>query len=385
MLRTLGHIRDFIGNTYSRIPGIWKNTYFLICLWYFLNFSVSAFFEWRTFEAYNYDVYWKALYTFEALCIAIIIIFVWSLWLSRFRIIWQVVGHFFGLLVFTLSMETIFYYFEMYLDGFTSVEDWQEYMLELLAWDAMRFYDQYIITAAIFYIIRYFETLQRKEHEQSELVIKNKEMQLSLLKSQINPHFLFNTLNSISMLISTSKIKARQVITRLSDIFRYALDSYGGDTVKLSQELEFIENYIRIQLVRFEDRLKFVKDVDPRCLNLDLPPMILQPLIENAVKYGVAPKDEGGEIRLTVKPFGNSIFFEVRDNGLGSNAKKVLDSESSGIGLDNTEKRLKNFFGQGTKLNIESSDKGFIVSFKIPGNKRVARSLGPKEITNLIE
>lgn len=385
MIRFFALIRDKIGNTYNRIPNIWKNTYFLICLWYLIIFAISAFFEWRTFEAYNYDVYWKALYTFEALCIAIIIIFIWTRWLVNFSIIFQIIGHIIGLLLFSLSMQSLYYYFEMYVDGFTALVDWQEYMIDLLAWDAMRFYDQYIIAAAVFYIIRYFETIQRKEHEQSELIIKNKEMQLSLLKSQINPHFLFNTLNSISMLISTSKVKARKVITQLSDIFRYALDSYGGHTVKLSQELEFIENYIKIQQVRFEDRLKYVKSVDEECLNLDLPPMILQPLIENAVKYGVAPKDDGGEIKLTIKTLNNSIFFEVKDNGLGINAKKVLDSESSGIGLDNTEKRLKNYFGQGTKLMIDSTFSGYTVSFRIPKNKRRSNIIGPKEMTNLIE
>src|SRR5205814_3319273 len=118
--------------------------------------------------------------------------------------------------------------------------------------------------------------LQRRDHEKSALAIKNREMQISLLKSQINPHFLFNTLNSISTLISSSKEQARKVITQLSDVFRYALDAHNEEMVKLTKEIEFIENYVRIQQVRFGDRLRFERDIDPTCLNIKVPPMILQ-------------------------------------------------------------------------------------------------------------
>jgi LytS/YehU family sensor histidine kinase len=191
-------------------------------------------------------------------------------------------------------------------------------------------------------------------------------MQISLLKSQINPHFLFNTLNSINTLIGSSKEQARKVITQLSDIFRYALDSHGDQMVKLIHELDFIDNYIRIQQVRFGDRLKFVKQVDFSCLKVQIPPMILQPLVENSVKYGIAPKDDGGTIILTVKRFNNMIFFEVKDDGLGSNAQKVMDGSSSGVGLKNTDQRLKSIFGPDSGLRIRSNEWGYSVSFFIP-------------------
>ena len=120
--------------------------------------------------------------------------------------------------------------------------------------------------------------------------------------------------------------------------------------VKLIHELDFIDNYIRIQQVRFGDRMKFVKQVDFTCLSVHIPPMILQPLVENSVKYGIAPKDDGGTIILTVKRFKGMIFFEVKDDGLGSNAKKVMDGSSSGVGLTNTDQRLKSIFGPGSGL-----------------------------------
>ena len=239
-------------------------------------------------------------------------------------------------------------------------------MVELLNWEALRFYDQYIITVGVYYVISYFQGLEKEEKEKTELILKNKEMQISLLKSQINPHFLFNTLNSISTLMHSSKEQARKVITQLSDIFRYALDSHTGKMVKLAEEVDFIESYIRIQQVRFGDRLKFEKHIDESCLGLSIPPMILQPLVENSVKYGIGPKEEGGTINLVIRHQQGSVYFEVSDNGLGIYAKKVLDGSAGGVGMKNTDMRLISYYGPTARLYVNASASGFSVSFSIP-------------------
>ncbi len=348
----------------DKIPQIWKMAYGLICLWYFLNFTVSAVVEWK-FVNPAYYVLWNALFLFEALCISIVLIFIWSHWLSNFKAVVQIVGHVVGLVFFFMLMGTLSYFFTDYMDGLVYFDHWKEYMLELMSWEALRFHDQYIITVGVYYVIRYFQGLQKQEQEKSELAIKNREMQISLLKSQINPHFLFNTLNSISTLVHSSKEEARKLITQLSDVFRYALDSHNENMVKLSKEIEFIENYVRIQQVRFGDRLKFERDIDSTCINAKVPPMILQPLIENSVKYGIGPKPDGGMISLTVRRSGSIIFFEVKDNGLGSKAKKVMDGSSSGIGMSNTDMRLKSYFGPESRLRVRASEKGFSVNFYI--------------------
>jgi sensor histidine kinase YesM len=326
---------------------------------------VGTFLEWRLETPYTY-IFWNALYLFEALCILIIGIFFYANWLFRFSVYFQVAGHFIGAMMHFLIMGTLSYYVEDYVEGYEGWDLWKDHLFRLLRWEGLHFHDQYIITVGVYYVIRYFQGLQKQEQEKSELSIKNREMQISLLKSQINPHFLFNTLNSINTLIGSSKEQARKVITQLSDIFRYALDSHGDQMVKLIHELDFIDNYIRIQQVRFGDRMKFVKQVDFSCLGVDIPPMILQPLVENSVKYGIAPKDEGGTIILTVKRFNNMIFFEVKDDGLGSNAKKVMDGSSSGVGLKNTDQRLKSIFGPDSGLRIRSNEWGYSVSFFIP-------------------
>jgi two-component system LytT family sensor kinase len=348
----------------DKIPRIWKMAYGLICLWYFLNFTLSALVEW-SFVNPAYYVLWNALFLFEALAVFIILIFLWSHWLSNFQPVVQVVGHLMGIFIFFMTMGTLSYFFTDYMDGLVYFDHWKEYMLELLSWESLRFFDQYIITVGVYYVIRYFQGLQRQEQEKSELAIRNREMQISLLKSQINPHFLFNTLNSISTLVHSSKEEARKLITQLSDVFRYALDTHRENMVKLSKEIEFIENYVRIQQVRFGDRLKFERDIDATCLNTKVPPMILQPLVENSVKYGIGPKQEGGTIFLTVRRSGSIIFFEVKDNGLGSKAKKVMDGSSNGIGMANTDLRLKSYFGPESRLRVRASEKGYSVNFYI--------------------
>ncbi len=346
------------------IPKIWRQAYFLICLWYAINFVISVFFDWK-FENPQTYVLWNGFFLFEALCVFIALIFFWSHFLFKFEPVFQLAGHIVGIVLFFLVNGTLSYYFTDYMEGFVYFVHWKEYMIGLMSWDALRFFDQYIITVGVYYVIRYFQGLQKQEQEKSELQLKNKEMQISLLKSQINPHFLFNTLNSISTLMHSSKDQARKVITQLSDIFRYALDSHGGERVKLIHEIDFIENYVRIQQVRFGDRLKFIKDIDPACFATLIPPMILQPLVENSVKYGIAPKEEGGTITLTVKRSGNIIFFEVKDDGLGSKAKKVMDGSSSGVGMSNTDLRLKSYYGPQSGLRVRSHENGYVVSFYI--------------------
>ncbi len=347
---------------FDRIPRIWKRAYGLICLWYFINFSISAVIEWQ-FVNPAYYVLWNAFFLYEALCFFIILIFLWSHLLSSFKSLIQIGGHVAGIIFFFLVMGTLSYYFNDYMDGLVYFVHWKEYMLDLLSWDALRFHDQYIITVGVYYVIRYFQGLQRQEKEKSLLALKNKEMQISLLKSQINPHFLFNTLNSISTLVHSSKEQARKLITNLSDIFRYALDSHGEELVKLASEIEFIENYVRIQQVRFGDRLRFEKSVDASCLNIRIPPMILQPLVENSVKYGISPKEEGGTISLVVRRSGKIIHFEVSDDGLGTKAYKVMDGSSSGIGMANTDLRLKSYFGPQSGLRVKATESGYSVRF----------------------
>ena len=350
---------------FEQIPRKWVNAYLLIISWYAIHYSISTIAEYQIFNPTTY-VLWNGLYMYEILCILIFLTFLWANFLFKYHLGIQILGHLIGLALNFFLMGSAAYFLESYLEGDVYFEDWVLYLRQLLSWEMLRFHDQYIITVFIYQIIKYIESLTIKEREKTELAVKNKEMELSLLKSQINPHFLFNTLNSISTLIHFNKDKARKMITQLSEIFRYAMDSYGNQLVDLERELKFVDNYIKIQKVRFEERLNYVKEIHPDCMNVKIPPMILQPMVENAVKYGIGPKDEGGTIKLVIKPIvGGGTYFEVSDDGLGVNATKVLDGSSSGIGIKNSDTRLRNFFGPISGLKVKATEQGYKVSFVI--------------------
>jgi len=291
----------------------------------------------------------------------------WSAWLTRYSLPWQVIGHTIGIISWFYIVASVSYILEYYLDGFRTLDEWQEFILEQFGSKSLLYNLEYVTAIAVFYILRYIDTLTEKENEKATLAIANNEMRLSLLKSQINPHFLFNTLNSISTLMNTNKTKARQMMTMLGDVFRYALDSNSVREVPLGDELAFIRNYINIQQVRFGKRLNYEEDIDKQCMTLTIPPMVLQPLVENSVKHGITPKEEGGTITVSIKSTNNGkVIFRVADNGIGLGNKTEFESSNSGVGLVNSDMRLQNMYGKASKLRIMADANGFVVDFNIP-------------------
>src|SRR5258706_10384295 len=142
----------------------------LICIWYAINFAVSAFFEWKFVNPASY-VLWNGFFLFEALCVFIILIFLWSHLLAYFKPVIQITGHIFGLIFFFLVMGTLSYYFTDYMDGLVYFEHWKEYMLGLMSWDALRFYNQYIITAGAGFLVRSFFALLSKSQTAKNVAV----------------------------------------------------------------------------------------------------------------------------------------------------------------------------------------------------------------------
>ena len=344
---------------------VWQKAFLLLCAWFALSFSISIAVSYFTTDPFISTIY-NGVSLFLILCLFINLIWWWCRLVKRENIILLIVTHILGLMLWYIIMGTVYYFFEYYLDNFRSFEEYKEYMFEFLGRDAFQLYYQYFTTVFVFYMVDYTEEIKIKEREKSQLALQNQEMQLSLLKSQINPHFLFNTLNSIAVLIGQNKDKARQMINRLSEIFRYALESYEDQQVRLSDEIRFTENYINIQKVRFEDRLNFVKQIDKECLKLKVPSMILQPIVENSVKHGIGPKDEGGTISIKIHKNGEFVHFLVEDDGLGMNANKGIQENGSGVGISVSDKRLRKMYGEASKLSMEADQDGFKVKFKIP-------------------
>jgi two-component system LytT family sensor kinase len=202
---------------------------------------------------------------------------------------------------------------------------------------------------------------EKKLEEQERLLV---EARLAALTSQINPHFLFNTLNSVSSLIRTDPDQARVMVVKLSKVLRRLLRKHENFSA-LRDELSFIEDYLAIEVVRFGDKLRFETDVAADTLDMLLPSMLLQPLVENSIKHGLSSKVEGGTIRIRTRRGGSRLCLTVEDDGVGIPEAKLATLLDHGIGVSNVNERLKVLFageyrmwidshpGRGTRIEIE--------------------------------
>jgi two-component system LytT family sensor kinase len=191
---------------------------------------------------------------------------------------------------------------------------------------------------------------ERKLEEQGRLLA---EARLAALTSQINPHFLFNTLNSVSSLIRTDPQRARVMVMKLSQVLRRLLSKHESFN-PLREELSFIEDYLSIELVRFGDKLRFEKDVAEDALDMLVPSMLLQPLVENSIKHGLSSKVEGGTIRIRARRSDSRLRLEVEDDGVGIPESRLATLLEQGIGVSNVNERLKVLFGNDYRMWIDS-------------------------------
>ena len=210
--------------------------------------------------------------------------------------------------------------------------------------------------------------IQIKLEEQERLLLSAR---MEALQNQINPHFLFNTLNSVSSLVRFDPDTARELIIKLANILRRLLNSSDA-FVPLREELEFIDNYLDIEVVRFgRDKLQVVKDLEPASLDVMVPSMLLQPLVENSIKHGLASKIEGGSIYLRSRMSDSRLIIEVEDDGVGMASAHLLEPPSglggTGIGMANVAERLKVLYGDAAKMTIDSHEgKGTLVRLRLP-------------------
>jgi two-component system, LytTR family, sensor kinase len=190
--------------------------------------------------------------------------------------------------------------------------------------------------------------------EQEQLLMKAR---LAALSNQINPHFLFNTLNSVSSLIRTNPDQARAVVYKLSNILRRLLRKHENFS-PLGDELSFIDDYLAIEMVRFGDKLRFEKDVSPDTLGMLVPSMLLQPLVENSIRHGLSGKLEGGMIRIRSHADNGRIRLAVEDDGVGIPEAKLATLLDQGIGVSNVNERLKVLFGGDYRMFVDSRPEG---------------------------
>jgi two-component system, LytTR family, sensor histidine kinase AlgZ len=204
--------------------------------------------------------------------------------------------------------------------------------------------------------------LQLKELDEERARKLAVEARLSSLESRIHPHFLFNTLNSISSLIQEDPNLAERLVERLAALLRFSLDSNQSSTVPLSLELRIVTDYLEIEKARFGDKLHYSIDVPTDLEAFAVPPLAVQTLVENSLKHVVAARREGGSVSITARTDGNRVFIEVRDDGPGFGADSIKD----GHGLDNLQSRLSALFGNRAALELTTRDGATAVTISLP-------------------
>jgi LytS/YehU family sensor histidine kinase len=232
--------------------------------------------------------------------------------------------------------------------------------------------------SALYYAINYYLQVEEQADRLERLEAQATSAQLAMLRYQLNPHFLFNTLNSISTLVLLKQTEpANAMLTRLSGFLRHTLVTQPGGKVSVAQEVETLKLYLDIERMRFEERLRTVFKVEPAAAAASIPSLLLQPLVENAIKYAVSPQEEGARISLTAQAIGNRLRMTVADTGPGLQGRPLVqrryDSRgvgqtvSTGVGLANIRDRLAQTYGEDHRYEILTPPEGgFTVTIEIP-------------------
>jgi two-component system, LytTR family, sensor kinase len=208
----------------------------------------------------------------------------------------------------------------------------------------------------------YASETQRRALNEERLAARLASAELQVLKMQLHPHFLFNTLNTIYNLAPQNSRKAQLMIARLSDLLRLSLDHVSSNMVPLQRELEFLDNYLDIEKTRFEERLTIVREIDPDALDAAVPNLLLQPLVENAIRHGIGKKASGGTIEIRAKKQDNRLNITITDDG----RPPAPTSSSNGIGLANTRARLTQLFGTDFTFVLRPAGEGTQVVIDLP-------------------
>lgn len=216
-----------------------------------------------------------------------------------------------------------------------------------------------LLWALIYFAVHFFENYKKVEIESYIWEAAVKDFELKTLKSQLNPHFMFNALNSIRALIGVDPDNAQTALTKLSSILRYSLKMERIETVPLQEEMQTVSDYLSLENIRFEERLKYNIDIDPKSVNIEVPPMMIQTLVENGIKHGISKRTEGGKICIKSKVENSKLFVEIVNTGHMDHQSM---KNSSGFGINNTKYRLHLLYGENASFNINNHSKNEVMA-----------------------
>jgi sensor histidine kinase YesM len=216
-----------------------------------------------------------------------------------------------------------------------------------------------LVWSLIYFSVHYFENSKKAEIEALIFEAAVKDFELKTLKAQLNPHFMFNAMNSIRALIEEDPQNAKDAITKLSNLMRYTLKIERTETVPLAEELKTIQDYLDLEKIRFEERLKYLIKSTPEADRVEIPPMMVQTLVENGIKHGISKITQGGEISLTARTNDSQLIIEIRNNG---RFDEESFKNSRGFGISNTKHRLALLYGENASLNLSNENNNTVLT-----------------------
>ncbi|MBX2975122.1 MAG: histidine kinase [Ignavibacteriaceae bacterium] len=240
----------------------------------------------------------------------------------------------------------------------SDIYKWETFRFIVFAMNMFNFTVILLLWSFIYFAIHYFENYKTSEIERLIWEAAVKDFELKTLKSQLNPHFMFNALNSIRALVEENPERAKISITQLSNIFRYSLGIERTETVPLDDEMKAVQDYLSLEKVRYEERLNYKISISPDTKNIEIPPMMIQTLTENGIKHGISKYTEGGIIEIETKRDVNKLFIQIKNNG---NVREEDIINSKGYGISNTKQRLNLLYGDKASFKIKNEN-GFVVT-----------------------
>ena len=248
----------------------------------------------------------------------------------------------------------------------------QKFVFDQLDWCLM----VYAVMVGASHAIAFYHESQQRKLRAAQLETQVVDARLRTLQAELHPHFLFNTLHAISTLVHRDPEAADRMISRLSDLLRITFDRSGEAKVSLKEEIDFLQKYLDIEQTRFQDRLRVSVHIDPDALDGEVPRMILQPIVENAIKHGIAGRHGGDHVHISAGRNGDRLWMLVRDNGGGLQVR-TLRALRTGVGLANTRDRLDCLYGRLYRLEFSDRDGGLAVLMDIPFQRVAAPGAAP--------
>jgi two-component system LytT family sensor kinase len=284
-------------------------------------------------------------------------------------IVWRVIALLVGSFVAgaTWMAVRVMFFRQLFPDTFASeanpeMEFWSHFEGTTSAFMVM------VVWSALYFGIKFYMLAQEEQQRRLKATAMAHEAQLKMLQFQLNPHFLFNTLNAISTLILDQDTQlANTMLSRLSRFLRHSLDNDPMQKVTVAEEVQALKLYLDIEKVRFDDRLRLQFEVDPLASSARMPSLLLQPLVENSIKYAIAQAINGGSIAVSAKISGNELLLSVADDGPGLDLRNERLSKGGGVGLANCRERLKELYGDRQSFTLGTTEPhGLTVSIHLP-------------------